>query len=250
MKNKLLQIGLASLAAVLMALPVFAATLSLSPVNVSVKQGQTFNAVIALDPQGVKNYTVKVELKYPANLLEVKSFSFGDKWMPLSQTGYDLVDNANGTLIKTAGYPGGLTSPATFGTVSFVAKAGGSGLITVGSNTQVFDATNANVLKGSSQIVLVINAKAPAPSIVAKATPKSSATLKPSLSVSPLLSPSPSSVPSVAVVPGKQGGGGLFAAIGNIVSLGTGSVWLAILVVVIVALLIYLLAIRKRKRKY
>ncbi len=235
--RKLLQIGLVSLAAVLVTLPVFAATLSLSPANVSVKQGQKFNAVVKLDPQGVKNYTAKVELKYPANLLEVKSFSFGSNLMPLSQTGYDLVDNAGGTLVKTAGFPGGLISPATFGTVTFTAKASGTGAVTVGSNTQVLDASNGNVLSGSSQVSVIIGA-------VAGATPK------PTGSVS--VSPSPSATPSLSISPAPErqavSQGGLFATIGNIVSLGTGSVWLGILVIVIIVIvLIYFLAIRKKK---
>ena len=232
-----------SLVAVAIALPVFAGTLSLSPANVSVKQGQTFNAVVTLDPQGASNYVAKVELKYPANLLEVKSFTLGNAWMPLSQTGYDLVDNTNGVLIKTAGYPNGLTSPATFGTVSFVAKANGTGAVTVGSNTQIFDANNANVFSGSSQIAVVINATAPT---TKQTTPT------PSPSASTLSSPLPSATPSATVpVAAQSSGANGFATIGSIVSLGTGSAWVGILVIlVIIALIVYFLAIRKKKRKY
>lgn len=231
MKNKLLQIGLVSSVVMLMALPVFAATLSLSPANVNAKAGQKFNAVITLDPQGVKNYTVKVELKYPANLLEVKSFTFASNWMPLSQTGYDLVDNAGGTLIKTAGYPGGLTSPATFGTVSFVAKTSGSGSVTVGSNTQVFDASNGNVLSGALGKIAV--------------TIKVATTLTTTPSPTPTVSPSLMISPSPAISPGPEGQavsqGGLFAAIGSVITLGTGNAWLGILVVLILIVVVYYL---------
>ncbi len=244
MNKKLLQIGLVSLAVMLAALPVFAATLSLSPANVSVKQGQTFNAIVTLDPQGAKDYTAKVELKYPANLLEVKSFTFGNSWMPLSQTGYDLIDNVNGVLIKTAGYANGLTSPATFGTVTFVAKANGTGAVTVGSNTQIFDANSANVFSGSSQIAVVISATAP---VTTKQT-----TPTPSPSASTLSSPLPSATPTATVpVAAQPSGANGFATIGSIVSLGTGSAWVGILVIiVIIVLLVYFLAIRKKKRKY
>lgn len=217
------------------ALPVFAGTLSLTPANVSVKQGQSFNAVVALNPQGVKNYTVKLELKYPAGLLEVKSFSFGDKWMPLSQAGYDLIDNTIGTMIKTAGYPGGTTSALTFGTVSFTAKKSGNGTISVGSNSQIFDATNGNVLSGSSQISVAVSA--PTPVITKQTTPT------PSLSVSPSFSP------EVSVGPQAQANqGGLFATIGGAITLGTGNWLIAIIVILAVAIAGYWVAKRILKK--
>ena len=102
---------------------VLASTFSLYPTDVNVIAGQTFSVNVAFNPQGVKNYTVKLELKYPANLFEVQSFTFASNWIPLSQAGYDLVDNAGGTLIKSAGYPAGVSSQTTFGTVTFRAKA-------------------------------------------------------------------------------------------------------------------------------
>lgn len=234
--KKILQFGLASLVIMLAALPVFAGTFSLSPANVSVKQGQSFNAVISLNPQGVKNYTAKIELKYPANLLEVKSFSFGDKWMPLSQTGYDLIDNVGGTMIKTAGYPGGSVSTVTFGTVSFVAKKSGNGTISVGSNSQIFDATNANVLSGLSQISVAISTPIPA---IAKPTSPT-----PSLSASPSLSPEVSAEPQA-----QANTGGLFATIGGAITLGTGNWLIAIIVILAVAFAGYWLIKRKFKKK-
>lgn len=220
----------------LAALPVFAGTFSLSPANVSVKQGQSFNAVISLNPQGVKNYTAKIELKYPANLLEVKSFSFGDKWMPLSQTGYDLIDNVGGTMIKTAGYPGGAVSTVTFGTVSFVAKKSGNGTISVGSNSQIFDATNANVLNGLSQISVAISTPIPA---IAKPTSPT-----PSLAASPSLSPEVSAEPQT-----QANTGGLFATIGGAITFGTGNWLIALGVILAVAFVGYWLIKRKFKKK-
>lgn len=236
MSKKILQFGLASLIIMFGALPVFAGTFSLLPANVSVKQGQNFNAVVFLEPQGVKNYTAKIELKYPANLLEVKSFSFGDRWMPLSQAGYDLVDNVGGTMIKTAGYPGGAVSTITFGTVSFVAKKSGNGTISVGSNSQIFDAANANVLNGFSQISVAISA--PAPAITKPTFPT------PSLSASPTRSPEVSAEPQA-----QANTGGLFATIGGAITLGTGNWLIAIFVILAVAFAVYWLIKRKFKKK-
>ena len=236
MTKNIIKIGLMNLAAMALALPVFAGTLSLSPTSVSVKQGQIFNTVVSLNPQGVKNYTVKLELKYSADLFEVKSFAFGDKWMPLSQTGYDLVDNAGGTMIKTAGYPGGAISAATFGTVSFKAKKNGNGIISVGNNSQIFDATNANILNGFSQVSVAISA--PTPTITKQTTPI------PTVSVSPSLTPEVSAEPQA-----QANQGGLFATIGGAMTLGTGNKWLGGFVVLAVVVAGYYL-VKKISRKF
>ena len=127
--------------------PVLAATtVSLTPTNTNVVEGRNFVLTVKIDPQGLKNYTAKMELTYPADLLRVNSFTFGTSWMPVSQPGYDLIDNTNGVLIKTGGYPGGIASQATFGTVSFFAKKTGSGIIKLGGNSLALDATNQNLL--------------------------------------------------------------------------------------------------------
>jgi len=240
MKNNLLKYGIVGSVIAFMALPVFAATLSLSPANVSVKKGQIFNAVITLNPQGVKNYTAKVELKYPANLLEVTSFSFGSQWMPVSQPGYDTTDNVNGVLVKTAGYPGGAISSVVFGTVSFRAKNTGNGTVSVGSNTAVYDAGSINVLSGSSGVSVAISS-APVATATPTATPSTNQpTPTPTLTVSP--SPSVQAATEPAVQQAT-----LLGAIGSIVSLGTGNAWLGIIVVLIVAYTAYYFIKKRRK---
>src|SRR3990167_3051132 len=159
MKKILLTILLGAFGAMALA----ATSVSFTPVNVSVRQGQTFTLMIGVNPQGVKNYTAKTELHYPADLLEVKSFTFAPSWMPLAQPGYDLADNTNGVLIKTAGYPGGISSAATFGTVSFLAKKSGNGTITLNSgNSLALDANSQNVIADASvQTAVAISAAIP-----------------------------------------------------------------------------------------
>lgn len=134
-----------------------AATVSFLPAGVNVKEGQNFNLAVSIDPQSSKAYTVKIETKYPADLLEVQSFNFGSGWMPLSQTGYDLSDAANGVLIKTAGYPGGLSSKASFGTITFKAKKNGTGAIQVTGNSFALGSDSQNAMSGlpvEAQVVI------------------------------------------------------------------------------------------------
>lgn len=147
MKKTIFTVLLAGLVALVLTTPVLAATtVSLSPASVNVVEGRSFVLTVKIDPQSVKNYTAKVELTYPADLLRVNSFTFGTSWMPVSQPGYDSIDNINGILIKTAGYPGGVSSQATFGTISFFAKKTGVGIIKLGSNSLALNATNQNLL--------------------------------------------------------------------------------------------------------
>ena len=240
MRKLLFTISLAALGVIVLAMPALAATtVSLSPVNISVTSGKNFNVVIAVNPQGVSNYTEKIELDYPADLLQVKSFSLGSNWMALSQTGYDLIDNTNGKLIKTAGYPGGISSSATFGTVSFYAKKAGSGTIKLGTGSLALDANNQNVLSGAPQVAFTVTAPASVP-----AAPSEPAAGTPAAPEQPAEQPIEQ---PIAQAPQPT----LLAALGVVLTLGTGSMWVGILVgLIILAALIYAIyALIQRKRK-
>ena len=236
MRKLLFTISLAALGVIVLAMPALAATtVSLSPVNISVTSGKNFNVVIAVNPQGASNYTERIELDYPADLLQVKSFSLGSNWMALSQTGYDLVDNANGTLIKTAGYPGGLSSSATFGTISFYAKKAGSGVIKLGTGSLALDANNQNVLSGTPSVSVAITAPVSVPA-------EKPAAETPAETEQPAEQPIEQ---PVAQAPQPS----LLAAIGGILTLGTNSVWVGFLVgLIILAIIVYVIyLLRKRK---
>ena len=245
MKNNVLKISLVMLGIAVLATPVLAATIvSFSPANVSVSQGKTFNVAVAVNPQGVNNYTAKIQLDYPADVLEIKSFTLGSNWMALVQPGYDLIDNTNGVLIKTGGYPGGLSSSATFGTISFYAKKAGSGTIKVGSGALALDANNQNVLSGTPSVSVVVTAPVSAP-----ATPQA-----PAIPETPVTPQQPTEQPITQPItqPVTQAPqSSLLAAIGVVLTLGTGSVWIGILVgLIILAIVVYVIyAAMQRKRK-
>ena len=222
-----------------------AATLSLSPANASATQGQNFTVNVALNPQSVANYTVKVELRYPANLLEVRSFTFSNGWIPLTQPGYDSIDNANGTLIKTAGYPGGASLPVTFGTVSFAAKGTGSGNIIVGTNSSAFNANSQNTLSGLPALVSVtVNAPAstsvptPAPTPTPLGTPEEPAQSSESIAEGPPQS-------SEAGLGGKT----FLAQVGSVVTLGTNKAIFGILFAAVALYAVYAVVKKVRRKK-
>ncbi|OGZ41798.1 MAG: hypothetical protein A3B04_01855 [Candidatus Portnoybacteria bacterium RIFCSPLOWO2_02_FULL_39_11] len=220
-----------------------ATTVAFTPTSVSVQDGQSFNITIYVDPQGVKNYTVKMSINFPADLLEARSFNFGSGWMALSQPGYDTMDNVAGSLIKTAGYPGGLSSSAVFGVVSFSAKKTGSGVIKTIAASQALDANNQNVLADVAQTSVSISASA-----VATPTPTRTATPSPSgqpQTTSP--APSESAIPQESTTPpvateqtAPQPESFLLAAIGNFFSLGTSSALVVIVFILLIMALIYI----------
>jgi hypothetical protein len=251
MKKYLLTILLGAFGTMAIAAPALAATsVSFTPVSVSVRQGQPFTLTIGVNPQGVKNYTAKTELHYPADLLEVKSFTFAPSWMPLAQTGYDLIDNTNGVFIKTAGYPGGLSSATTFGTVSFLAKKSGNGTITLNSgNSLALDANNQNVI-GSATVQSAVAIAAPA------STPKT-----PTTQTTPASEPTEEGsvlgeeapvAQEPTPTPQPLASRSLLASVGSVVTLGTDSVIVGILVAVAILVLagyaIYSMIQRARRK--
>jgi len=255
MNKNILIISVAVLGGMFLVSSVLAATtISFSPANVNVTSGGTFNMVVSVNPQEVKNYTVKTEIEFPADLLEIKSFSFGSNWMPLSQSGYDLIDNTNGLLIKTAGYPGGLSSIVTFGTISFSAKKDGTGTISAGNNSFALDATNQNLLSGTPQASVVITALAPTPTpIKTPSTPEEPEILTPAEDDTTPAEEDIEEEIIADVQPEQQPeeASSLLASIGNLASFGTGSVPIGIIVSIIVLLILFFVikGIRLRKSK-
>jgi hypothetical protein len=248
MKKTLFAFLIGGLALSLAGSALAATALSFSPATVNVKENESFSLTVKVDPQGIKNYTVKLELSYPADLLKVDSFNFGGGWMAIPQPGYDLIDNTNGLLVKTGGYPVGLDSVANFGTISFSAKKAGSGTIKTTGNSMALDSQNSNLLSGNPQASVTIEKK------VQVVTPKVTGEVKktvpePKETISEEEEAVEETVVEEEVVvaediteePEKTS---LLAAIGGIVSLGTDSVAVGIIVSLILVIILFFI-IRK-----
>lgn len=133
------------------------ASVSFEPDNLTTKAGQVFELAIVLTPSAGSVYTGKIQLRFPADALEVKSFKMSDGFMPMQQPGYDLADNSAGLLIKTGGYPGGFSKPTAFGRVSFLVKKTGQATIAVDTpNSLMLDALGKNTLLLSGAFVATI----------------------------------------------------------------------------------------------
>ena len=139
-------------------LPAFAlatTNVNLSSVKTNVNAGDIFTVNVTVSPSGEIVYTSKVVFNYNSSLLEATSFSFAPIWLPLSQPGYDSMDQTNGVIIKTAGYPSGMTSAKTFGAITFRAKQSGTATISVAKSTEIYDANNKNIFSGNPGAVSI-----------------------------------------------------------------------------------------------
>lgn len=138
------------------ATPASAGTLSLTPATVSGRVGQSFTFTVTANPQSEANYTVKASVAFTPDVLEVTGFTLDSGWMGLSQPGYDSIDNANGTLIKSAAYPKGFTTPKTFGTITFRVKKAGSATVSVAGSSLMLNASGTNTYAGSSSVAVTV----------------------------------------------------------------------------------------------
>lgn len=159
-----------SLALILLPVTLLASTASLAPGSVTVSPGQSVSLTIYANGQGEPSYTVKAAVSFSPELLEVESFSFAPGWLPLSQPGYDSVDNSSGSLVKTAGYGGGFTGQVAFGTITFRAKASGTASVSISGATQILNANNQNSFTGGNSASVSISA-ASLPSVPARTNP-------------------------------------------------------------------------------
>lgn len=236
---------LASVGSLLFVAPALAATVvTLSPATINVAPGKTFDVAISVNPQGTANYVEKVELTYPADLLEVKSFTQGNAWMGLTQPGYDLMDNTNGVLLKSAGYPSGITAQTPFGTVTFSAKKAGTGTINIGGNSVAFEVSTQSTSSGTGIVVTIAT---PAKTTTTTATPTTAtASSKTSAPVVAKASNEVTQPATIAVVSTTTDTSGQAAAVVTSGGLNLNWLWITIIVIILIGLAYYL--VRRNKK--
>ncbi len=113
-----------------------AATLSLSPGSDSVSVGDSFNLQITVAPNSELLDTVRVVVSYPADMLEVTSFSLGSLFP--SESPGNITDNVNGYISEGGFIPDSETSAnGTFGTVTFRAVGAGVAIVDISDSSRL-----------------------------------------------------------------------------------------------------------------
>lgn len=145
-KNKILALFSVILSFVLIT-PVFASSFSVAPLGIAVKEGDVINVVVMADGEGTQNYTFKSTINFSPELLSVTDWQWSDNWIPITFDEYNSIDNLEGVIVRTAGYPGGITNEKEFGTITFVAKKSGYANFSIdGSNSFVLNIDGENTL--------------------------------------------------------------------------------------------------------
>lgn len=237
MKNYLKITSVLGVFALLAPMSALAASISLSPANVSVNTGDAFSVSVMADPASTKLYSVRANVSFDPSLVQVTNFSFANTWMSISQPGYDSIDNSNGVLVKAAGYPGGFTSATKLGTVTFKALKTGIATISSTSGSLLLDADSKNQISGTQGNISVSITSAPA--VPVKTIPKNA-------TVSPTKTKTPDTTSAVAIVSTTSttssviATSSLLAAVSGAITLGTDSpIVSALLSAVVVLLVIY-----------
>ena len=114
------------------------AGISLSPQAGTYKVGQTLNLIVTVNPGTEKIDMVRAKLTYPADLLQMQSFTTGSAFG--FQAGGNGFDNTAGTLSWGAGAAGGITSTSKFGTAVFKVLKTGDAKISVTSDSLALSA--------------------------------------------------------------------------------------------------------------
>jgi hypothetical protein len=235
MNMKKIALVLPALLSLAIALPVSAATIDASRSQVAAQVGNVITVQYTIDPAGEREYSAKLALNFPPGVLTLTSFQFGDGWIALSQPGYDRVDNVNGVLVKTAGYPKGTAVPTIFGTAQFKVVGNGTGTVTLAGDSFVHNAARANALVMASPVTTTVTASRPAAKPAA-ATP------------APVPAPVPTPAPAI---PSPQPSQNLFDVqpVGISTSTPESSGWSTWSVIGVVVVLIVIVAVAMRWTK-
>lgn len=242
MKNYLKITSVLGVFALLAPMSALAASVSLSPTTVSVHAGDTFSVSVTADPASTKLYSVRANVSFDPSLVEVTNFSFASTWISITQPGYDSVDNTNGALIKSAGYPGGFTSATKLGTITFKAIKTGTATISSTNGSLLLDASSKNQISGTQGNVSVSIASAPTTPVqtVAVATKAKATTVAPAKTKTSTITPIIAIASTTSVASTVIATSSLLAAVDGAITLGTGSPLVsALLSAVVVLLVIY-----------
>lgn len=107
--------------------------------------GQSMQVSVMVNPNGQVFDTVKAVIKFPSDLLSVKSVSPSQEFSVTDPESF--YNNTNGTISYAGGIPGGANKVVSFITIAFTAKGNGNAKISFDSQSIVLNGGD-NVLQG------------------------------------------------------------------------------------------------------
>lgn len=173
----MIRIG-ALIAVFILPLSMHAATFGISSPTAG-EMGQTRSFVVTVYPAGETIYSVQADLLFDTAVLDILSVEYASGWLPLTQSGYDEINESQGVIVKTAGYPGGVNTPTVFATITTRLTGTGTGAVRTTSDTQVLNAESENVYTGNASGSVVIRAVPVAPAVSSEPTPEETVSIEP-----------------------------------------------------------------------
>ncbi|HVW82328.1 MAG TPA: hypothetical protein VHC68_00005, partial [Candidatus Paceibacterota bacterium] len=137
------------------------AALLLVPQLLAVPTGSEFTLALSAAAGTTTIGTVEARLVFDPALLSVERFTLAPGWLALPEPGYELVDNARGVLVETAGYPRGFTGTTTFGVVTFSARRAGQASVVVAGASRLLGAGGEDVLGRAGESVVTVETRPP-----------------------------------------------------------------------------------------
>lgn len=97
-------------------------------------------------PEDETLYTAQMALGYDQNILSVSDIKISEGWMSLEREGYSQV--TGGYVLKTAGFPGGISEKTPLLTFSLVKSGGGVASLVIEETSKIYDAKGNNLFSG------------------------------------------------------------------------------------------------------
>lgn len=145
-----------ALLAVLSPTAALAASFQIAPASVSAAPGDSVSLSLIAEPASSNVVSVRAHVVFDPSVLEEESFTYAPGWLSVAESGYDSVENGQGSVIKTAGYPGGITGQTPFATITFRVKSPGESDIGLAGDTAMLDGSGENIFGGRMQGARII----------------------------------------------------------------------------------------------
>jgi hypothetical protein len=146
-------------------------TFSLRSSSKTVEPNKTFTLSVYVIPSNSSVYTAQANISFPTDLVSVESFTYASSWFPMNQSGYDLIDNTSGKLIKTAGYPNGFNKETLLGTLILKSKKAGLISISINKESFILDMDSNNVLNSYGSFSITSSSPVYVPPVVKPIVP-------------------------------------------------------------------------------
>lgn len=140
-----------------------AASFELDATTTSISVGESTTVTMSVSSDAASVYTAQAILSFDENVLEIENIVFSKGWIPLSQPGHN--EEIVGRIIKTAGFPGGVTSKTAFLTFSVRKVSSGVGVISVESTSKIYNKESVNIADVFDTQVFPATAVAPVASL-------------------------------------------------------------------------------------